>query len=91
MASLVIHKYPFEVALAVGIDLPAGARILDVQVQDGRPCLWALVDPVAPAVREAFAIYSTGHAIDPGALMSLEYVKTFQYGLLVWHMFRHTL
>ena len=49
-----IFKYGLAVRDDVRIALPRGARILCVQVQDVRPCLWALVDPEAPTCERLF-------------------------------------
>ena len=37
-----IYKYPLEVQDEQVVMLPTGAKILTVQSQKDRPCLWAL-------------------------------------------------
>lgn len=68
------------------IEMPAGAKLLDVQVQGAEVCLWALCDPDAPLELREIVTYGTGHSLpdDPG-----EYVATFQLedGVLVFHVF----
>lgn len=68
------------------IALPAGARLLDVQMQHGDPQLWAEVDIDAPIEPRVFAIVGTGHPMpEPVG----EYVATFQivdFGL-VFHVY----
>lgn len=81
-----ILKYPLPLVPGESVGMPAGARILDVQMQGFRPYLWALVDEDAigtPTAR-AIAVYGTGAPIDgdPG-----HYVGTFQDGVFVWHVF----
>ena len=61
---LTIHKFPFATTDNVTIEMPEGALILDVQVQEHIPCLWALVDPDAPKVGRSFRIYGTGQPIN---------------------------
>ena len=69
------------------IDMPKGARLLDVQEQHGQPQLWALVNPEEKELEaRSFRAYGTGHPIKgaPG-----QYVGTFQldHGGLVFHVF----
>lgn len=40
-----IYKYPIETVDQQQVKMPDGAQILTVQVQNGKPCLWAMVDP----------------------------------------------
>lgn len=88
-----IWKFAFDTADEVDIELPGGAEILAVQVQQGQPCLWALVDPSEPLKAVRFRIYGTGHPIPTyGAMDHIygKYVGTYQMrdGHLVFHMFR---
>lgn len=80
-----IYKY----ALRPGdqaIEMPVGAKILDIQNQTGILTLWALVDDGDSVEHEfrAFSVYGTGHSIpdNPG-----EYISTAQHGTFVWHIF----
>jgi hypothetical protein len=84
-----IWKYPFEVvANEVIIPMPDAAQVLDVQMQHGQPCLWALVDPTQAPGPRRFRIYGTGQEIRPVG----KYVGTFQMldGDLILHMFEVT-
>lgn len=71
------------------LHMPAGARVLTVQMQGDQPQLWALVEPEQPKEWRTFEIYGTGNPMpaNPG-----EYVATFQMdgGSLVWHVFEAT-
>ena len=82
-----IHKYNVPPADEWSMDLPAGARLLSVQVQYGEPVLWALVDPAQPPVPMLFAIRRTGDGADD--LGVAEFIGTFQLqnGALVFHLF----
>lgn len=86
-----IWKFPLEVDDSQTITMPKGARILAVQVQHGRPCLWALVD-ANEDVRETVEIrtHGTGHRIPEGDARSYEYIATYQLqsGAFVFHAFR---
>ena len=66
------------------IEMPRGARILDVQMQAGYMHAWAMVDRQAPIVHRRFGVYGTGHDIpdSPG-----DYIATVQDGSFVWHVF----
>lgn len=80
-----IWKYKLANLETQIIDMPAGAKILDVQIQNGTPAMWALVDPDATEPPRRFALYGTGWDMpdDPG-----EYVATFQMpNGLVFHVF----
>jgi hypothetical protein len=93
-----IYKYPFRISNGFALDLPEGAKILTVQVQDSIPCLWAEVEVHDPGKsigqfsqepyqieRRSFRIFGTGHQIPP--LLNLEYIGTVQINGLVWHIY----
>jgi hypothetical protein len=82
-----IWKFPILVADEFIIDMPSGARLLDVQVQAEEPMLWAVVDPKAPVVQRKFSLRGTGH--DASDLSAMPHVGTFQLrgGGLVFHLF----
>jgi len=40
-----IWKYELENISEQTIEIPHDSTLLDVQVQNGMPCIWALVDP----------------------------------------------
>lgn len=81
-----IWKYDLPIADLLAVEMPKGARILDVQIQRGAVCLWVLCDEAAPKEPRHIAIYGTGNPIpdEPG-----EYIATFQMhdGDLVFHAF----
>lgn len=71
----------------VVISMPTGAKILAVQVQEGVPCIWAVVEPDAPKKERVFEIKGTGHLFS--TYSDLDYVGTFQLqdGTFVGHLF----
>ena len=86
--------WKFEIKLDNhSIEMPKGARILSVGVQDHLSesiMIWAMVDPEAPSCRRVFAICRTGHSIFPQAPVwqnKLSFLGTVQQGPLVWHVF----
>ncbi len=84
-----IYKYPVIVTDEFNLTMPVGAKVLSVQVQNGSPQLWAMVDTSEPLSEiRSFRVIGTGHPIDsdPGV-----YIGTFQIhgGELVLHLFAH--
>jgi hypothetical protein len=65
------------------VEMPAGARLLTVQPQDGAPVLWALCDEGAPRVRRKLWSYLTGDAM----VRAWPYVATLQLEGKVLHYF----
>ena len=87
-----IWKYQLEVTDGQNISMPKGAEILTVQVQDGSPCLWALVDPKAETEIRFIEIFGTGNPVLSDIGASRKYISTFQMleGRLVLHAFEYT-
>jgi len=81
-----IYKYPLEVIDSQEVELPVTAVVLSVQVQNGKPFLWALVDTTFDTEKRIIHIYGTGHPIEKVH----RYVNTFQMmnGQLVFHVFQ---
>ncbi|PTR17503.1 hypothetical protein C8R31_101667 [Nitrosospira sp. Nsp2] len=81
-----IWKFPLVVTDRQSVLMPAGANLLDVQMQGDECCLWALCDEKAPLSTRHLAMYGTGNPMpdNPG-----KYVATFQMrgGSLVFHAF----
>lgn len=77
-----VFKYELT-ADTVDLELPRGAQLLTVQLQNGVPMLWALVDDSIAPIKRCIGVYGTGHPVDvPG-----KYVATFQIDDLVFHVF----
>lgn len=85
---MTVFKYLLTSASPQLIDMPVGAHILSVQMQFGRPCLWALVDPDAPAECRSITICGTDHDVPLGG----KFIDTFQVegGKFVFHVFDTT-
>lgn len=81
-----IWKWTLAIVDRQYLQMPVGAKILTVQIQNEMPQLWALCNPEAPKETRAFGIYGTGNPMpnDPG-----HYIATFQInsGMLVFHVF----
>lgn len=83
---MTIWKFPLEVTDKQTINMPDHARCLSVQVQHGIPCLWAQVREEAPVVSRVFYTYGTGHPMPP---RPGEYISTYQFDALVFHVYSH--
>lgn len=72
----------------VSIEMPKGAEILSVQIQDGNPCIWALVNPKNEPKEKVIEIFRTGHEIPCDGIVR-NFIGTFQMfgGNLVFHLF----
>ncbi len=82
-----IGKFPLELVGEQVVQMPNGAQILCVQLQNGWPCIWALVDPTARLIERSITIVGTGHPFEASSIGS--YIGTVQLETsgLVWHVF----
>ncbi len=80
-----IWKFPFGVEGRFELRMPVGAKILKVEVQNGKPTMWALVNPSKPEEVRRFLIIGTGHDLPPD--LPIRYIETFQHPPFVWHLF----
>lgn len=83
----VIWEFELRVDDALTIAMPQGSRLLSVQVQMGKPCLWAMVDPSRPRVSRRLAVRATGQSCDSLTHELVGFVGTFQLGGFVGHLF----
>ncbi|MBK7366058.1 MAG: hypothetical protein IPI97_14155 [Nitrosomonas sp.] len=81
-----IFKYTLDLIDLQSLELPVGAKVLAVQVQNGNPQIWALVDENAQKEVRTFATYGTGHVV---ANNPCNYIGTYQLenGAFVFHVF----
>lgn len=79
-----IWKFPLSevVSLTFGLEMPLGADVVHVGVQNGEIVLWARVDTELEIVTRYFVIIETGDPEPHGA-----YVGTVQIEQYVWHVF----
>ena len=80
-----IFKYPLVTRDEMSLNMPIGAEILTVQLQDGVPCMWTRVDPSRCQETRIFHIHGTGNPI-PNSDREI-YIGTWQKGSFVWHLF----
>lgn len=83
---MVIWKFPLETIDEQSVTVPIINRPLCIQVNNGKPCLWMVVDPEAERVRVRIRVFGTGH---PGVTADMDYIGTYQIegGSLVFHVF----
>jgi len=80
----VIWKFPLEVRMEQRIRMPRDSVIVDVQVQNGQICMWAICNPDRIEVDREFLIIGTGQEFDT---TETYYRGTVQNGVVVWHIF----
>lgn len=85
--SKTIWKYPLSVGDLTDVEMPHDSKILCVQKQFTRPCIWVELNPEADVVKRSFRIFGTGHLIPDDE--QLQYIGTFQVadGNLVFHLY----
>lgn len=71
-----IWKFPLDTFPVQYVDMPEGAEILTVQVQNGTPMLWAEVDSKARFRPRLIYVIGTGMELDSGVS---RYIGTFQW------------
>ncbi len=82
-----VYKYLLPSQDEVRLEMPMGARILHVGVQDNEQlCLWALVSPAAKKITRKFRIAGTGHEITGPSSTHLGTAVMYN-GQLVLHVF----
>ena len=72
----VIHKFELQTVPMQEILMPAGARHLMLSVQNGKPMIWALVDPEATMIQCRFRTFSDGEAFDEKSFQS-DYIGSY--------------
>lgn len=93
--SKVIYKYEISDYWMPVIESPITVKclpgdILDIQIQDGKICMWVMGDTLKKEVSKTFMILPTGHNnLSQDVLSTLHYLKTVQSHSngLVWHVF----
>jgi hypothetical protein len=81
-----IYKYGLKLQAENYIKMPAISEIMDIQLQDGKPVMWVLVDPVSDDITVKIESYFTGEKVDTNDFKN-EYIATIQHDGLVYHFF----
>ena len=86
-----IYKYELEVTDEQIIYMPQNRQILSVSVQNGKICVWAIVDILRVLKPTTFHIYGTGNTM-PEIDWNMEdriFYGTVQLNGFVWHIFEN--
>ena len=59
-----VLEFPIAIVAKQIIVMPAGARVIALDVKNDRPFMWALIDPSAPVVERTFVTFATGQQFD---------------------------
>lgn len=79
-----IWKYTLAITDAVqNVPMPRNPNIVRFDMQNGVPCVWALVESHNPVETHSFRVFGTGHPIPEDS----RYVGTCKDGGYVWHLF----
>jgi hypothetical protein len=82
-----IFKYPIQITDVQTLSMPEAAEILTVQIQDGVPCLWAIVDTQVVNQERVIEVFGTGRPLHQDMGISRVYIGTVQERPFVWHVF----
>jgi hypothetical protein len=77
-----IYKYTLD-SQDCTLNLPKGAEILTIKLQNNVPTLWALVNPMTVTEERHICIVGTGWQIED----NMKYITTYMDGYFVWHVF----
>jgi len=82
-----IWKFELDARDIQRIEMPESAEILCIQVQNLKPCIWALVEPENAKVKRTFEIFGTGQSMNNDR--DRKYIGTYQInnGMYVFHVF----
>jgi len=81
-----IWKYTLKDLTTQIVRMPMKSEILDIQMQDGKPTIWAMVDPNSLEIEVKINRYGTGNEIECNDSQD-EYLATLQDDGYVWHFF----
>ena len=80
-----IWKYEINITDEQTIMMPKGSRTLSFQLQNGIPCIWAVVEPNVEKEKRKFFIAGTGNPF-PCEINAM-FIGTIQNNGFVWHLF----
>lgn len=83
--SSTIHKFPLGPDCT--IELPKGSLVLSARGQDGKVCIWVLLDPEAPRIKRRFKVFGTGHKVPDDLNLIFIGTALLDGGALVFHVF----
>jgi hypothetical protein len=86
---LTIWKFELDVTDEQYIEMPNYSKVLSVQVQYDKPCIWVLVNTSEPKTFKLIRLFGTGQPINETLIKDMSFVGTFQLdgGEFVGHVF----
>jgi len=84
---MTIWKYPLKIQSEQSIEAPIEFVPLSIQMQDGTPTLWALVDEVGPRGIFPILMVGPGWTGERGLINGDLHLGTVQDGKFEWHYF----
>lgn len=82
------YRVPFDDKFS--LDMPRGAQILTMQLQDGVLTIWARVETENETEPRHFVLVGTGNPIPVEDTRTLVYINTLQIAPFVFHLFEAT-
>jgi hypothetical protein len=82
---ITIHKYQFEIADSIEIEMPIHSDILSIQLQNNKPTMWAKIDTSLQMAKRIFLVFGTGHEMS--SVFDYRHIGTLQVNGHVWHIF----
>ena len=83
---MTIWKFELKKERTQLVKMPEKSEIMDIQMQNGKPVMWALVHPHTPEIEVKINMYGTGWITHQSTIKD-EYLATCQDGDFVWHFF----
>lgn len=85
--NMTIWKFELKKERTQLVKMPEKSEIMDIQIQNGKLVMWALVDTASRENEVKINMYGTGWNIHNSATIKDEYLATIQDGEFVWHFF----
>jgi len=87
----VIYKYPLKIEDSFQLEMPVEAVPLRIDMQDGKPYLWAVVYPDLRMVTYTFYCLGTGFELPDNLTEEPHtYIGTLFEGPFVWHFWMNS-
>lgn len=87
MTTKTIWQFELRTVDVQTVTMPRGAALLSLQVQRGVPCIWGLVDPMAPVEERTFVTFGTGHPVPAAGGMTFLGTYKLASSDLMFHVF----
>jgi hypothetical protein len=81
-----IWKFKLMITDEQLVKMPSKSEIMDIQMQENSPVMWALCDPDTEDIDVQINLYGTGFDVHNSDIEH-EYLATVQSGAMVWHFF----